>query len=178
MLVQRCSCSKITPLYLAFAGQRVDCLSFCAWSSAILALDAELSCPFSSRTGSKSRELRFWIFVYSISIIGFYGVYMASSSVRALYVYRANSTVDFFASALQISARIQLLSTSSPLSFEIWATYAATLCGCLLNFGIFESTQLSFESCFFESCFVFLACVDRTVLLLGVLKFLSSLAKA
>ena len=133
----------------------------------------QLSCPFSSSTGSKSRELRFWIFVYSISIIGFYGVYMASSSVRALYVYRANSTVDFFASALQISARIQLLSTSSPLSFEIWATYAATLCGCLLNFGIFESTQLSFES-----CFVFLACVDRTVLLLGVLKFLSSLAKA
>ena len=56
-----------------------------------------LSCLFSSNTCSKSRDLRFWIFVYSISIIGFYGVYMASSSVRALYDC-ANSTVIFFAS--------------------------------------------------------------------------------
>ena len=51
----------------------------------------------------------FWIFVYSISIIGFYGVYMASSS--------------------------------------IWATYAATLCGCLLNFGIFESMKCVILGC-------------------------------
>jgi len=51
----------------------------------------------------------FWIFVYSISIIGFYGVYMASSS--------------------------------------IWATYAATLCGCLLNFGILESMKCVILGC-------------------------------
>lgn len=51
----------------------------------------------------------FWIFVYSISIIGFYGVYMASSS--------------------------------------IWATYAATLCGCLLNFGILESMKCIILGC-------------------------------
>lgn len=51
----------------------------------------------------------FWIFVYSISIIAYYGVYMASSS--------------------------------------IWATYAATLCGCLLNFGIFESMKCVILGC-------------------------------
>ena len=36
--------------------------------------------------------LRFWIFVYSISIIGFYGVYMASSSAGAS-LRRRRSTI-------------------------------------------------------------------------------------
>ncbi|CAJ1405069.1 unnamed protein product [Effrenium voratum] len=51
----------------------------------------------------------FWIFVYSVGIIAFYGVYMPSSS--------------------------------------IWASYAATLCGCLLNFGILESMKCIVLGC-------------------------------
>lgn len=51
----------------------------------------------------------FWIFVYSISVIGVYGVYMAASG--------------------------------------IWATYAATAVGCLLNFGVLESMKCVVLGC-------------------------------
>ena len=38
---------------------------------------------------------------------------------------------------------VKVIESSVLFASEIWATYAATLCGCLLNFGILESLALT-----------------------------------